>query len=230
MKQVDKGILLRKINYSESSLIVTIYTLEQGVQTFIFQGGKKKSSYLFPMSLLEIEFYKRPDSELGKLTSAHPFKGTSEIPFHPLRSSIAYFMADVLYQSLKTDQSDLFLFQVLEYQLMELEESRDLGRFPLFFLIDLSKTLGIEPIIVDENALYFVPVDGEFRSDHGFGAQAEKGRHVDMLRTLYQNSKDFPSDKETRSKALLLLLKYFEIHIPAFNVERSLEVLKEVLE
>lgn len=230
MKQIDKGILLRKINYSESSLIVTIYTQRQGVQTFIFQGGKKKSSYLFPMSLLEIEFYKRPDSELGKLTSAQPFKGTSVIPFHPIRSSIAYFMADVLYQSLKTDQSDLYLFQVLENQLMELEGSHDFGRFPILFLIALSRALGIEPIIVDENALYFVPVDGEFRCDHGFGAHAEKGRHVDMLRTFYQNRKDFPSDKETRSKALLLLLKYFEIHIPAFNVERSLEVLKEVLE
>lgn len=230
MKQIDKGILLRKINYSETSLIVNIYTLSKGLQTFIFQGGKKRSSALYPLSQIEIEFYLRPDSELGKLTNVQSVYGRSEIPFHPLRSTIAFFMADVLYQCLKTDQSDPYLFEFLEKQIEELEQSNELGIIPLLFLVRLSRCLGIEPIITDRNATYFVPVDGEFRANHGFGVQAESGKSVDLLLALYSEKDIFNTTRIDRIQAMSLMLKYFEIHIPSFNVNRSLEVLKEVLD
>lgn len=230
MKEIDKGILLRKINFSETSLIVTIYTFSDGIQTYIFQGGKKKSSALFPMSRVEIEFYKRPDSELGKLTNVQSAHGSSEIPFHPIRSTIAFFMADVLFNCLKTDQSDAYLFEFLELQIEELERSTDLSMLPLHFLIRLSRSLGIEPIIQPDNPRYFVPIDGEFRSSHDFGSQAESGSHVDLLLQLYAEKIPLDIKRENRTHALSLMLKYFEIHIPSFNVNRSLEVLKEVLE
>ena len=42
MKQVDKGILIHRINYSENSLIITLFTYSNGVQKFISKGVKKK--------------------------------------------------------------------------------------------------------------------------------------------------------------------------------------------
>lgn len=230
MKEIDKGILLRKINYSETSLIVTVYTFSKGTQTFIFQGGKKRSHALYPMSQLEIEFYKRPDSELGKLTSVQLLNGSSEIPFNPVRSTIAFFMADVLYQCLKTEQSDLYFYEFLEHQIEELEQTNDMALIPLLFLIRLSKNLGIEPIIIDQNAAYFNPVEGEFSAHHGFGSEAVSGQHTKLLLSIYQENELSNIHKETRVQALTLMLKYFETHIPSFDVNRSLEVLKELLD
>jgi DNA repair protein RecO (recombination protein O) len=139
-------------------------------------------------------------------------------------------MADALYQCLKTDQADAVLYQFLERQIEELEQSNDLGIIPLLFLIRLSKALGVEPIITDEEAHFFVPVDGEFRANHGYGVQAESGSHVDLLLTLYREQNILNIQRVDRKKALSLMLNYFEIHIPSFNVNRSLEVLKEVLD
>lgn len=230
MKEIDKAIVLRKVNYSETSLILTTYTNSNGLQSYIFQGGKKRSNALYPMSLVEIEFYKRPDSDLGKLTNIQSLNSSSEIPFHPLRSTVAFFMADVLYQCLKTDQADAYIFEFLERQIEELDESNELGFIPLLFLIRLSKTLGIEPIITHQEAVFFVPIDGEFRTHHGFGAQAESGEHVQLLMSIYQDNGWHEFTREKRNMAFNSMLKYFEIHIPAFDVSRSLEVLKEILE
>ena len=112
MKNTDRAILLNRISYSESSLIVTYYTFENGIQKFIFQGGKKKAHQLFPLSLSEITYYKRPDSDLGKLTSAESYQLLKEVPFNPIKSTIAFFIAEVLLKCLKTEESekDLFLF------------------------------------------------------------------------------------------------------------------------
>jgi DNA repair protein RecO (recombination protein O) len=229
LKVIDQGILLRKLNYSETSLIITMYTRSSGIQTFIYQGGKKKASALYPMSRLELEFYKRPDSELGKLTNVQTLNGSSEIPFHPIRSTIAFFMADALFQCLRTEQADPQLFQHLETQIEELDQSDDLGIIPLLFLVRLTISLGIEPMITSSDARFFVPIDGEFRAFHGYGAQAVSGRNVELLVSLYKNDPIAAIDRETRMEALMLLLTYIETHIPGFNVNRSLEVLKEVL-
>lgn len=230
MKEIDKGILLRKINYSDTSLIVTVYTFSRGIQTFIFQGGKKRSHALYPMSQLEIDYYKRPDSELGKLTNVQLIKGPSEIPFHPVRSAIAFFMADVLYQCLKTDQADRHLFEFLEEQIEELDQTKEMGLIPLFFLIRLTKMLGIEPIIVDKNAVYFDPVEGEFREHHGFGSKVVSGKEINLLISIFQQQETICTHRETRALALNIILRYFEIHIPSFNINRSLGVLKELLD
>jgi hypothetical protein len=79
------------------------------------------------------------------------------------------------------------------------------------------------------DAPYFVLTDGEFREHHGFLSQAESGQHVDFLRKLYQNQQMPRVERDVRMQALHLMLKYMETHIPNFNVNRSMEVLKEVL-
>ena len=84
MKRTDKAILLNRISYSESSLIITFYTFENGIQKFIFQGGKKKAHQLFPLAISEITYYKRPDSDLGKLTSSESKRILNELPFNPI--------------------------------------------------------------------------------------------------------------------------------------------------
>lgn len=52
MKTKDQAILLRKINYSETSLILTLLCRQSGLRTFIFQGGKKKTREYTPAPYL----------------------------------------------------------------------------------------------------------------------------------------------------------------------------------
>ena len=64
MKQAEKGIVLSRTSYSESSLILKIITEHSGLQSFIFQGAKKKRVPFFPLQLIEFEAYKRADSQI----------------------------------------------------------------------------------------------------------------------------------------------------------------------
>ena len=50
MKTSDKGFLLHRISYSESSLILVFYTQKQGLAKFIFKGGK---TIPFPKSAIK---------------------------------------------------------------------------------------------------------------------------------------------------------------------------------
>ena len=60
-----KAIVLRKINYSDSSLIVDVFTELEGRKSFFIKGilGKKKTklknSYFQPLSQISIKYNKR---------------------------------------------------------------------------------------------------------------------------------------------------------------------------
>lgn len=107
MKQTDYGILLNRISYSESSLITTFFTENSGIQKFIFLGGKKKVGNLNPLGIYELTYYKRPDSELGKINQAELVNSMNNIFFNPTKSVIAFFVAEILYQGIKSETSTL---------------------------------------------------------------------------------------------------------------------------
>lgn len=224
MKQTDYGIFLHRIPYSESSLIVSFYTLEGGIQKFIFQGAKKKNALLFPLNICELTFYRRQDSELGKLTHSQPAHALDGIFSNPLKGTIAFFMADVLKQTLRTNQAEPEVYAFLEQKILELNETTDVKLFPLRFLAAYTEWIGIAPHIED-GAKYFSLAEGEFHSDFRPG---ELGIEGELSQALYEL---FEGQAEIRQRKALLntLLEYYRMHTPGFNVQQSLEIVTAVL-
>jgi DNA repair protein RecO (recombination protein O) len=229
VKQNDKAIFLHRINYSESSLIVTFYTLESGIQKFIFQGGKKKSQSLFPLSLCDIHYYRRPDSELGKLTDAFPYEMLHTISTNPMKSTLAYFMVDVLKQCLQTDQSDPALFSFVEQRVISLNKETDLTLFGVQFLIEFAKHMGIEPSVEEENKRFFHLQDGEFSDFSRKGELVAEGADVGLIQSLLRKEKATSISKNVRHDALITMIEYYKLHTPRFEVEKSLEIIHEIL-
>ena len=61
------GIVLQKIDYSETSLIVKVLTAEFGLKSFIYQGAKrskKKGQLVSPLSVLNMMLQPRACSYL----------------------------------------------------------------------------------------------------------------------------------------------------------------------
>lgn len=228
MKSVDQAIFIGKINYSETSVICTFYTLKDGMQTFLFQGGKKKAAALYPLALTEITHYSRPDSELWKLTEAK-LLDNFEFRFNPIKSSIAFFCAQVLKSCLRTNQSDPFLFEFICNAIEKLESKEDQRFFPINFLIDLSFHLGIEPLVENEG-LHFNLNEGELTAINNSFELTESGPHVKMLSDLYLK-KEFEGEisKQERLDALQTLIRYYEIHITGFKADKTLEIIQELL-
>lgn len=225
MKQSDNAILLHRISYSDTSYIVTFYTQKSGIQKFIFQGGKKKTNNVFPLNYCEITFYRRNDSELGKLTHVDSNIPLLAIYSNPIKSSIAFFLVDVLKQTLQTNQPEPHLFLFLVEQIKNLNVADNIANFPIQFLAKFTEFIGISPELT-VNPRYFSMIEGEFHSEIRLGEVAVDGDLCTHLLNLFEGH-DPP--KEVRKELLETLLHYYKIHSPKFNVANSLEIITAIL-
>lgn len=228
MKHSDKGIFLHRLSYSESSIIATFYTQKHGLSKFLFQGAKKKANNLFPLAICELTIYKRPESDLGRISSSELESPLLELRNDPIRSIIAFFMADVIRHSLKIETSDEVAFSFLEHQIHLLSEQQDVANFPLHFLCDFSEVLGFKPLMNELKPKYFNLIEGEFTSVLNTGELFIEGLQVQHLFTLFKAERIVITHYE-RKELLIHLLHYYKIHIPNFEVERSLKIIQDVL-
>lgn len=226
MKQTDTGIFLHRTSFSESSLITTFYTKNNGLQKFVFQGAKKKNNNFFPLNICELTYYRRPDSELGKLTASEAIDPLSSIVSNPIKGIIAFFIADVVRQSLQTNEKEIEVFLFLSSVISELNASNELTLFPLHFLADFTYQIGIQPSMSDDLPLYFNLLEGEFHSDYRLGEWSEEGHIVSHLYKLF-SKEDIPVS--SKKQLLEILLNYYSVHIPRFDVGKSLEIIRDVL-
>ena len=228
MKSIDHAIFLHRSPYSSSSLLVTFFTQNKGLQKFIFKGGKKKSFNLFPLSYSEINYYGR-NSDLLSLTDVEPvFPQTFQ--FNPLKSSIAFFVCEVARKCVQAEDSDEQLFLFLKEFSRQLELSDDLQLFPLLFLIGLSDKLGILPLVEEEDMRVFNLDRGVFQHTKSQSERTFSGEGVSLIIQLISEEEDIVlPNKEVREEALKIMLNYYSIHIPRFEKLDSYEILKEVL-
>lgn len=226
MKQNDHGIFLHRTSFSESSVIATFYTKSGGLQKYVFQGAKKKNHTLFPLNVCEFTYYGRPDSELKKITQADSTVVLDSILMNPLKSIVAFFIADVIRQTLNTTEKEEPLFQFLVQSIETLNRTNDVANFPLIFLVKFTPWIGIQPHAIDEQILYFNLKEGEFHADYRPGEWSVEGELAVSLFELFELNK---LNANFKKQMFDVVLNYYELHIPRFDVSRSLTILKETL-
>lgn len=225
MKQSDIGIFLHRTNFSESSAIVSYFTKEHGFQKFVFLGAKKKKTPLFPLAIHEIDYYIRQDSELGKLTSAQIHGQHLDFPFHPIDSSMAFFIAEILSKCLSHTEKDISLFEFLSTQIDVLDSGKIRGLFPIQFILGLLQQLGLEPHMEHPNPIVLDLEEGTFHNNPRM-QNAISGIPMQLVLSILQNDTLPQHDKAIRKEALLGLIKYLQYHIDGFGQLRSFEILE----
>lgn len=230
MKQTDFGILLHRISYSESSLITTFYTKTGGIQKYIFLGGKKKSGNLFPLGIYEITFYRRPDSELGKLNEVNLLSSIQEILNNPTKTVISFFIAEILHQTLKTDEADFELYNYIQTEINQLSEEEDSQLFPCLFLLRFIGYLGITPLVTNSSDDYFDLAQGEFTSNPKNHFQSISSISICHIRDYFlTNEINRDEFVKNRKEIVSILINYLTLHIPNFEGHKSLDLAKEIL-
>ncbi len=228
MKGNAIGIFLYRINYSDTSLIVHFYTRDHGLKKFLFKGGKKKGHSLFPMAICDLEFYGRQESSLLSLTSAEPKNGLS-FQFDPIRSSIAFFMAEVVRKCVIDDEKDALFFDRLSEAIIALNQREDCQLFPVEFMLGMAESMGIQPLVSEDQAEVFNLDDGVFERRSPSHIRSVSGPPVDLILSLLAEKAPKVTPKSVREQALDIMLDYFRIHVPKFDQLQSYEIVKEVL-
>lgn len=234
MQLVLNGILLSKIDYSESSLILKFYTKEEGLVSFLFQGGKKKKgNALFPLSIAEINCYKRSESNLSKISSVDIEAAQQSLYFDPIKSSVLFFIAEILTLTIKNEEEDAALYGFLEEEIRFLNVTEEFTNYPIYFLLQYSKFLGFYPQKSVGISRYFDLEEGEFTISKPIGHKYISNASVRVLNdTLNKDKVDLLSytiTKPLRKQALDNLLQYYAFHQIGFKELKSLAVLQEVL-
>ncbi len=232
MKQTDSGIFLHRLSYSESSLIVRFYTLEHGTQSFMFKGAKKKKGLnLMPLSTYELTYYGTTGSLL-QLTSAESEYLSLHTQYDIPKTSIAFFMAELLDQCLRDTPKDVTLFNFIQAEINWLDATSEYTNYPIWFLLEASKHLGFYPNL-EGNHNTFNLAEGMVGLPYNALPTIVTGDAIAVLRDALQDTKEMflsrAIQKATRQELLNHLLTFFNYHQQNFRGLKSLEILQEVL-
>ncbi|HLV40997.1 MAG TPA: DNA repair protein RecO [Brumimicrobium sp.] len=235
MKGIQSGILLKKLNYSETSLILHFFTLEDGFQAYIFQGGKKKKgNTLQALSIVEITAYRRTDSDLGKITEINSLFVPQTIPYDPLKSSLAFFMTEVLAQVLQKSDRDSEMYSFLVHEIQWLDHSEELTNYLIWFMIKFAEQMGVGINVEDEGGRIFNLQEGVISNQTPHNDFYISDELVPIFIQLLNSDKSeflaLPIKKTHRKQLLEHLLKYFYFHFSGFKTPQSLKVIQTVMD
>lgn len=242
MLQKTRGIVLHTLKYKDASMIVDVYTEVSGRASFMVYIPKSKKasvkSTLFqPLSLVELDVDIRPNTTIYKVREAKSFHPFTSLPYDPVKSSIALFLAEFLYRSLREEAENAPLFSYLMHSIIWLDTcKRDYANFHLVFLMRLSRFLGLYPNLegyadgdyFDLRSACFRTLPPQMHSD--YLEPAEAARLKTLMRMRFDTMHLFAMSRAERVRCLNLLNDYYRLHLPDFPVLRSLEVLQELFD
>jgi DNA repair protein RecO (recombination protein O) len=239
MLQKTKGIVLHYIKYGDTSIIAYIYTEVFGRQAFIVNGVRKKSSKIKlnqfqPLSILELDVYYKPGRDIHRIKELKNSRLLKTIQDNIVKSSIALFIAEVMYKTLREVEPNKPLFDFIYNSIQTLDmKTSGIENYHLVFLLLLSKYLGISPVDEDQKSIEFGVIQPpEFKkSNAGISFLLTDEERVAMTQLheySFENLEKIKIDNNTRSNLLEKFVEYFKLHLEGTGTIKSLAVLKEV--
>ncbi len=244
MTHKTKGIVLHTIQYSETSIITSIYTELFGLQSYIVKGVRQtstktqnKSVYFQPGSMLDMEVY---NNNLKNLQFIKEYKWNylyKQVLFDVVRNAIAQFMIELFQCSIKQPEANPELFYLLEGNLMQADKAvyATVANLPLYFTLHLAAEsgFGIQGNFSDNTPVLDLK-EGMFIEDEPLHLQYISGKFAEIISKIqhinfYNDLENIKLNTEIRRQILDILLQYISLHVTEFKELKSLKILQEVL-
>ena len=237
-----KGIVFSTVKYSESSVVAKIYTEELGLQSYMINGVRRakastKPALLQPLTLLDMVVYFRENKNLQRIKEVKLAYTFVAIPFDIVKSSVALFMAEILYKTIKeTAESNQEQFDFLYHYIQFLDQTPEsVANVHLHFLLNLSRYLGFHPQnnFDKEKCRLFDLQEGIFVGQrpvhpHYFDPNCSEVLSI-LMESRVQHLHEIRLKRSLRRVLLDGLIQYFELHIENFREVKSIRILNEVL-
>lgn len=240
MLQKTLGIILNNTNYGENSIITNIYTREFGLQSYMVNGIRskktsKKHQLFQPLMLVDLVVSNGDKKALKKISEISLAYHFVDLRNNVLKSSIAFFLNEVLYKTLKEENKDEDLFDFIFHSLQWLDlKTSNFNNFHLFFLVQLSRYLGFEPQgTYSKEYCIFDLVEGKFVNKlpihNNYLLNRESENLFQCLLLTLNESESLKLNAIERDKLINGILKFYQYHVPSFSELKTIEVLKQVL-
>ncbi|MFV0531978.1 MAG: DNA repair protein RecO [Flavobacteriales bacterium] len=238
MNQQTKGIVLKQLKYSESSIIIRVYTLDFGVQSYLVRGVRKKKSKnhstLFqPLSLIDLTSFTYKNNDLNLFQEGKNFHLFKNLYSDPVKINISFFLSELLASVLKEEIPDLDLFYYITESLQILDgEEQNYANFHLWFMLHLTQFLGFYPNTDQFNAPYFNLMEGNFTFVKSVYTCSEEDSIFikKFLKLTINQSLALKFNKQNRQNILDILIKYYNLQNHDISNLKSLKILKEIFD
>jgi len=215
-----KGIVFRFVKYRDTSIIVNIFTELFGLQSYIVNSVRSKSSKskiaLFqPLTCLDLVVYHRESADINRISEIKCSSPLVSIPIDIRKSSVALFLTEILHKTIREKNEVTPLFTFLDQSIQILDHlDNNVENFHLQFLLKLTQYLGLE---ASQNELkLIIPIN------------VEELELIDLLKEKAYNH-HFKISKELRQQILQHTLLFYRNHYDSLSHVKSLDVLHAVL-
>ncbi|MFK7782617.1 DNA repair protein RecO [Psychroserpens sp.] len=237
MLNKNKAIVISKLRYRDNDLIVTCFTEQKGLVSYLVRGalkstkGKSKAVYFQLLSQLQIEESFKPNQTLHYIKEIKIDYMYKSIHTNVFKSSIAMFLAEILATILKEEEQNLQLYEYLQITFKWLDYQEEFSNFHLLFLLNLTQYLGFYPENINTEKPYFNLSNGLFESQKT-NLYSVSGENLTLLKRLlgikFDELQNIKISSKQRQSFLTMLLLYFELHLGSFKKPKSLQVFNQV--
>ena len=234
-----RALVLRTVKYGESSLIVDMYTEQNGHQTFIVHSVRKAkavtpASYLQLMTLVDMVAYHSDHRKIHHIKEIKLDYAYQSIPFDMRKSSVITCIAEITSRCITTSYPQPELFNFLHEELIQYDQPDHYDRdFLIRFLISLTNYLGFA-MEIPEGQLknqYLDLMEGtlvDHRPMHDYVMLPSDIAYLQtILKAGHEKREDISLD--IRRRLIDHIILYYQLHVETLREVNSLKILRELL-
>ena len=237
----SKAIVLNQLKYSETSLIIKMFTEKEGLLSFIVKGvrgkkGKLRTAQFQAPNLLEITYSSAKKSNLKYLTELRITEPFTSLLFNPVKRSIAMFITELIQKCIKEEEANKELFRFIYDSIHWLDLCKaNSSYFHLYFMMKFTKYLGFFPMLEGFQPKGFFDLEqGIFLSYPPVHKHFISGKQLLAWQELAFASIEEISliqlPQQIKRSLLGSLITYYQIHMIHFKELNSHHVLQTIFE
>ena len=234
-----RGVVLNTLKYGDNAVIVQILTDTLGRQSYLVQGvgsGKSRGSKLAllqPLFALQFEGLISDKSDLHRMKDVQSGFVLQSIPYDIRKSTIALFMAEILYRLVNESESNSNLFDFIWGSIEALDAIEEgVANFHLWFMANISRFLGFSPGNEYAEDSFFDMREGLYtpqRPPHDKFLNTEYARLLnDLIECDVQYLGEIGLNRNQRVDMLSGLVEYYKVHLESIRRVQSIHILQEV--
>ena len=239
------AVALRTVRHNDRSSILTAWSPSLGRLSLVMPAGngpesRRRRALTMPLCLFECTVDDRGDNELmlaREMKSWGPEGYCPDVSSHPVRATVAMFIAEVLWVVTREGDADPVLWNAIVETVSCVAGSKGaaLSNLPTGVLLRLANVLGIEPDFYDYRyGMGFDMIDGVFRTTRPMHDHWVANDDLRVLLTVNAALRDYRHlgllhlSRNVRTRLMDGILRYFVLHHYPLDRLKSLDVLKAV--
>lgn len=231
MTESTNGICLHHYKYSESSVIVKIFTEKFGLKSYIMKGvrskkSKNKLNLLHSLNIVDLEVSNNDKRQIQYIKDIDNTNTFCSNNFDIYNRFISLFISEVLLRVLVESERSQPMYNFVMKTIFLLNNEKKISKnFSIVFLIKLSGFLGFYPNTENSKKKFFNLDNGEFSDKHSsYYLSDDNKKYFSQL--LNNHEVEIPHN--FRKNLIHCLQKYYSLH--HYNIQnlKSYDVIESL--